>query len=618
MSTGSSSSAESSLPDQGIAVAPALRDELAANAMDKAPAGMGSRNLLICLLAVLIGLVSSGIAKLLLMLIGFITNLMFYGELSWHYDIYRPIENHMGLWIIAIPVIGGLIVGLMARWGASAIRGHGIPEAMEQILLNESRIPARMTFMKPVSSAITIGSGGPFGAEGPIIATGGALGSVVGQVLKVTAAERKTLLAAGAAAGMAAFFSAPIASVLLAVELLLFELRGRSLVPVALAVAASTGLRFILMGEGPVFPMPEVSPASMSALAFYGLLAVVVAAFSVWVTRFFYWLEDLFEKLPVHWMWWPAIGGLVVGIIGYIEPQTLGVGYNLIDDIVTNKLAIGALAFLGALKLLSWSVALASGTSGGTLAPLFIIGGTLGGVLGAIADQLFPGLGIDPSVAGLLGMAVMFAGSARVMLTAVVFALEVTHQPYTLLPLLLSCGIAYLVSSLLMRTTIMTEKLVRRGVTVPDEFRADPHEGTKVADVMSRNLLTLSAEQPLQEVRDWLLSGQSDAQFQGFPVLASDGHLLGLITRRSLLALENDPQNNVAELLKRPPVAVQEHDSLRAAIAVMVRNNTDRVLVVDSGLQLAGVLTSSDILKVHQRLMRQQEERKRHFRFGAT
>src|SRR5699024_2242130 len=393
-------------------------------------------------------------------------------------------------------------------------------------------------------------------------------------------AERKTLLAAGAAAGMGAFFSAPVSSVLLAVESLLFELRGRSLIPVALAVVAATGLRQILIAPGPVFPMPEVGPSSVSALIFYAFLAIVVAVFSVGVTRFFYFLEDAFEKLPVHWMWWPAIGGLVVGIIGYIEPQTLGVGYNLIDDIVTSRLTLSALAILGTLKLLSWSVALASGTSGGTLAPLFIIGGALGGCLGMAFDHWFPGLGIDPSVAGLLGMAVMFAGSARVMLTAVVFALEVTHQPYALLPLLLAGGVAYLVSSLIMPNTIMTEKLVRRGVNVPDEYSADPNENIKVGTVCSRNLLTLQGSQKLTEVRDWLLSGIPDSQFQGFPVLDDSGRLRGLVTRRTLLALENSAEDSVAALIKRPPVTVREKDSLHAAIVLMVRNNTDRLLVV--------------------------------------
>ncbi len=601
----------SKLPEQGIAVAPGLREELKSQAMDKAPAAMDKRNLWICFLAVVIGLVCAVVTKLLLALIGLITNIMFFQKFDWHFNIDAPFDPQIGAWIIVMPVIGGIIVGIMARWGSEAIRGHGIPEAMERILLNDSRIKPRMTWLKPVSSAITIGSGGPFGAEGPVIATGGAFGSLIGQVLKVTAAERKTLLAAGAAAGMAAFFSAPISSVLLAIELLLFEFRGRSLIPVALAAVSATILRQVLIGAGPIFPMPEVDALTTSALLFYVFLAAAAAVFSVFVTRFYYFLEDLFEKIPVHWMWYPAIGGLIVGIIGYIEPQTMQMGYNLIDAIVEDSLPIKVLAVVGALKLLSWSVALASGTSGGTLAPLFIIGGAFGGCLGAICDQMFPGLGIDPAMAGLIGMAVMFAGSARIMLTAAIFCLEVTHQPTAILPLLLGCSIAYLVSSLMMRTTIMTEKLERRGVKVPEEFQADLREGVHVGDICSRNLLTLSGEQLLDEVREWLLSGVSDSQFQGFPVLDKEGKLLGLVTRRRLLALDSLPDQPVRSLLKRPPVTVVESDTLRSAISIMMSHNTDRLLVLADNQKLAGVLTSSDILKVYQKHLHSRQHRSR-------
>jgi CBS domain-containing protein len=383
---------------------------------------------------------------------------------------------------------------------------------------------------------------------------------------------------------------------------------------VALAVAASVSLREVLFGFGPVFPMPDVPAPATTALLFYVFLAAVTAAFSVFVTRAFYRLEDAFEKLPIHWMWWPALGGLVVGIVGYIEPQTMAMGYNLIDEIINGKLALTALAVLGTLKLLSWSVSLASGTSGGTLAPLFIIGGSFGGCVGMLFAHWFPALGIDPRMAGLLGMAVMFSGAARILLTAAVFCLEITHQPNALLPLLLACSVAYLVSSLLMPTTIMTEKLARRGVKVPDEFHADPNENAKVSDVCSRDLLTLRGEQTLAEVRDWLLSGIPDAQFQGFPVLDEHGKLLGLVTRRTLMALDCRPDDPIATLVKRPPVTVHEKESLRAAITIMVRNNTDRVLVVDSSQALAGILTSSDVLKVHHRQLQQQEERKRHLR----
>ncbi|MDN5925340.1 MAG: chloride channel protein, partial [Xanthomonadales bacterium] len=293
------------------------------------------RILMISVLAVILGAIAAWVAQLLMLLINLITDLAFYGRVS---DVIgpnapsgsfvlSPAENHLGLWVILIPVIGGLIAGVMARWGSRAIQGHGIPEAMEQVLVNESNIPARVTWLKPVASAFAIGTGGPFGAEGPIISTGGALGSLIGQLMRVTASERKVLLAAGAAAGMAAVFGAPLASLVMAVELLLFELRPRSLIPVALATVTAVGVRYATYGAAPVFPMPDVLQPGGWALISYIVIGGLVGFASVGVTKAVYGVEDLFEKLPIHWMWWPAIGALVAGVIGWIEPRTLGVGY---------------------------------------------------------------------------------------------------------------------------------------------------------------------------------------------------------------------------------------------------------------------------------------------------
>ena len=311
----------------------------------------------------------------------------------------------LGLWVIPIPIIGALIVGFMARYGSKAIRGHGIPEAMEQVLTNESRIPARITFLKPVSSAISIGTGGPFGAEGPIIATGGAIGSVVGQIIHSTTAERKTLLAAGAAAGMAATFGSPVSAVLLAIELLLFEFRPRSIIPVALAAVSAAGMRMAMEGSAPIFAMPNLQQPPVSALCFYILLGGLMGLIGVGVTRAVYFIEDGFEKLPIHWMWWPALGGLAVGLVGWLAPNTLGVGYYNIRDILSHNLTVGAIAFLCTMKFISWSISLGSGTSGGTLAPLFTIGGGMGAVIGSAFIWLAPNVGIDARIAALVGMA---------------------------------------------------------------------------------------------------------------------------------------------------------------------------------------------------------------------
>src|SRR5690606_7231491 len=445
------------------------------------------------------------------------------------------------------------------------IRGHGIPEAMEQVLLNESKIPPRITFLKPVSSAVAIGTGGPFGAEGPIIATGGALGSFLGQLLHVTGDERKVLLAAGAAGGMTAIFGSPVAAVILAVELLLFELRPRSLIPVAMAVVAAAGVRYATVGTAPVFAMPYVDEPGLAALACYVLLGAAIGLVSVGVTHAVYAIEDAFAKLPVHWMWWPAIGGVVVGVVGYFAPLTLGVGYTNIEDIVAGHFAAGALAFLCVMKFVSWSIALGSGTSGGTLAPLFTIGGALGALAGFGMVAIAPGLGLDPRIAGLVGMAAIFAGASRALLTSVVFAFETTQQAHGLLPLLGGCAAAYLVSALAMRNTIMTEKIARRGVRVPTEYAADYLEQVLVRDAATRDVVSLRTSDELGEVRRLLASGRTEYQHQGFPVVDDAGVVRGVVTRRGLLDPAEPNIRRIGDMRLRPPVVVHEHHSLREA-----------------------------------------------------
>jgi H+/Cl- antiporter ClcA len=575
------------------------------------------RVLRITAVSIVLGVLAALIAKLLTALIGVVTNLAFYGRWSTAFSSPADAVPHLGWWVVLVPVVGGLIVGVMARWGSRAIRGHGIPEAMEQVLLNESKIPPRITFLKPISSAIAIGTGGPFGAEGPIIATGGALGSFIGQVLKVTGSERKVLLAAGAAAGMAAVFSAPIAAVVLAVELLLFELRPRSLIPVALACVAATGTRYLLQGSAAVFQMSALAAPGAMALLVYVLLGALIGVVSVWTTWIVYAIEDWFEKLPIHWMWWPAIGGLVVGVVGYFAPLTLGVGYTNIENIINGKLTVAALAFLCVMKFLSWSIALGSGTSGGTLAPLFTIGGALGALIGIGVATLAPQFGVDPRIAALVGMAAIFAGASRALLTAVVFAFETTGQPAGLLPLLGGCTAAYLISALMMRNTIMTEKIVRRGVRVPTEYVADYLDQVGVGEACARDVTTLKTSQTLAEVRRWLGENLPDSQHQGYPVLDEQGGVRGVLTRRSLL----DPQWHytltLGELVTRPTIAVDEGHSLREAADHMVAESVGRLVVMskDDPQRMVGIITRGDILAAHGRRLREARHSSRHLRF---
>ncbi len=609
-----------------LPVAPELGLSLEAAHMPRQSTLVTRRILLISALAVGLGAVAAWVAQLLMLMINLITDICYYGRIS---DVIGPAAakhtgsfvlspafNHLGPWVIVMPAIGGLVAGVMARWGSRAIQGHGIPEAMEQILTNQSNIPARVTWLKPVSSAFAIGTGGPFGAEGPIISTGGALGSLVGQFLSVTANERKVLLAAGAAAGMAAVFGAPVSSLIMAVELLLFELRPRSLIPVALAAVTATGVRYATYGAGAVFVMPTVAQPGGWALTSYIVLGAIVGYASVWVTKAVYGVEDLFAKLPIHWMWWPAIGALVAGVIGWIMPHTLGVGYDNIDSLVQGEFGVKMLIAFGLLKFVSWVISLGSGTSGGTLAPLFMIGGSLGALIGIGIGHLAPSFGMDPRIAALVGMAAIFGGSSRAFLTAVVFAFETTRQPACLLPLLGGGAAAYMVSALIMRNTIMTEKIVRRGVRVPGEYTADYLGEVPVRDAYTHDVVTLNASDEVAAVRKWLDSGHPEAQHGGFPVVDSAGRVRGVVTRRGLSAPDLPATRRLGEMLTREPLTVHENNSLREAADHMVSNRVGRLIVVDHAdpHRVIGILTRDDVLRAHARRLKEANVPRRHIR----
>jgi chloride channel protein, CIC family len=439
---------------------------------------VSARMLAIVAYAVPIGALSACVAWVLLRLIGLITNLVFYQRLGT--ALVAPGEQHHSpLLILLAPVCGGLVIGVVARFGSEKIRGHGIPEAIESILTSGSRIQPRVALLKPLASAVAIGTGGPFGAEGPIIMTGGAFGSISAQFLHLSADERKTLLVCGAAAGMAATFNAPLASVLLAVELLLFEWRPRSFVPVVAAVAVATVVRVPLLGSGPVFPVPtgslHLDAGSYGLCVVAGALAGLLALLA---TSLVYFSEDTFSRLPVHWMWWPAIGGAIVGVGGLIVPQALGVGYNVIEAELNGTIALNLIVGILIVKTLIWSLSLGSGTSGGVLAPMLMIGGALGG----LEAQVFPHVaaGFWP----LVGLAGVLGGVMRSPLTGVVFAIELTHRYEALLPLLIGATAAYAISVLLLRRSVLTEKVARRGIHLSREYSVDPLEVLFVGDVM--------------------------------------------------------------------------------------------------------------------------------------
>ena len=445
--------------------------------------------------ALIIGIGATLLASLLLTLIAVSTNLFYYHRFS--AASVTPAGSPLGYWMVLVPVVGGLLVGWMARFGSDKIRGHGIPEAIEAILLNRARVDPKVAVLKPISAAIAIGSGGPFGAEGPIIMSGGALGSLIAQWIKLSDAERTTLLVAGAAAGMSATFATPVAAILLAVELLLFELRPRSLVPVAIASATAAILRVYLLGPGPLFHMPAMSavdrlPIAVGSLVLGAFLGLAAAGMS----RMMYAFEDIFERLPLHWMWWPAVGGIGVGIGGLIFPQGLGVGYDNIAKLLHGDAPLALILGIILVKSLMWAFSLGSGTSGGVLAPLLMIGGAVG----ALAAHFAHAATEMQAFWALIGMGAMLAGSLGVPLTAILFSLEVTHCLPALLPLTLGCVASYLVTALLMPRSILTEKLSRRGYHLTREYGVDPLEIVIIKDLMSPLSDDLSSREPSPKI----------------------------------------------------------------------------------------------------------------------
>ena len=567
------------------------------------------RMVLLALLALPIGAISAVVAKVLLWLIAVITNIAFFQRFSAEGTV--PQDHHLGYWVILVPVIGALIIGLMARYGSEKIRGHGIPEALEAILLGRSRIEPKVAILKPVSSAISIGTGGPFGAEGPIIMTGGACGSIFAQLFHLSAAERKTLLVAGAAGGMAAVFATPVAAVLLAIELLLFEWKPRSFIPVAVASVTAALLRVPLLGAGPIFPVlphAAMGPGELGVALIIGLGAGLGSGL---LTALVYACEDLFQRLPIHWMWWPAIGAVVVGIGGVIDPRVLGVGYGTIHAMMRGELLGTAVFGLLIGKSLVWSVALGSGTSGGVLAPLLIMGGALGALIGE-----FMPVG-DPGLWAMIGMGAMMGGTMRSPLTGMVFILELSHDMNALPGLFVGCVAAMGVTVLLMRRSILTEKLARRGQHITREYSVDLFELMRVGEVMDKDAPTIPADMKVTHLSDLIAKGDEVlSRRQGTFILDKENKLAGIITRGDVVrALREDGAEKITvlEAGQRELIVTYPDELLRDAIGKMLAHNIGRLPVVERNApeRVAGYLGRACILSARSRHHDDEEIRER-------
>jgi H+/Cl- antiporter ClcA len=590
------------------------------------------RLLWIAALAVVVGSTCAFVALALLWLIGLFTHLFYYP--GWFFDqlfhnpralltleSMSPVNSPLGWLAIVVPVLGGLIIGLMARYGSDRIRGHGIPEAIEAILIGRSRMSPKVAVLKPLSSAISIGSGGPFGAEGPIIMTGGAFGSIIAQAFHLTAAERKTLLVAGAAGGMSATFATPVAAVLLAVELLLFEWKPRSLVPVALASAVAALIRPFLLGDGPLFPVLPHGTLGVTTLLSSAGSGVLAGLLALGLTLAVYSMEDLFQHLPIHWMWWPALGGLVIGIGGYFQPRALGVGYDVIRELLQGRMLLMTIVPLMLVKCWIWSTALGSGTSGGVLAPLLI----MGGALGAIEATFLPGG--DAPLWVLVSMAAVMGGTMRSPLTGTVFALELTHDISALPALLIASVVAHGFTVLVMKRSILTEKVARRGFHVSREYSVDPLEMLSVAEVMTSDVVTVPAALPVNDLLRQYFLGNGQRPHQAYPVVDEAGRIMGVVTRTNVLedwmaAALGDAGGKAPDgleliitydLIHREPITVYPWESCRTAAERMAENGVGRLPVVAPAdpRKVIGLVTRSDLLKPRAKSVEEEMRRER-------
>jgi H+/Cl- antiporter ClcA/CBS domain-containing protein len=563
-------------------------------------------------LATGIGVLCAFVALALLRLIGLFTNLFYFGR--WNTAMVSPAGNHLGVLSVLVPIGGALIIGLMARYGSERIRGHGIPEAIEAILINGSRVEPKVALLKPLSSAISIGSGGPFGAEGPIIMTGGAFGSMIAQLFHLTSAERKTLLVAGAAGGMSATFASPVAAVLLAVELLLFEWKPRSLIPVALASAVAAVARRYLLGFGPLFPVPEhplfIGPQALLGCALVGILA---GGLSALLTISVYAAEDAFQRLKIHWMWWPALGGLAIGLGGLIFPQALGVGYDTIGALLQGNVTTSVILGVLLVKWFIWAVSLGSGTSGGVLAPLLMMGGALGGLEAMFLPN--EGGGFWP----LISMGAILSGTMRSPFTSVVFAFELTHDANVFLPLLVGSVIAHGFTVLTLKRSILTEKVARRGYHLSREYAVDPLELLYVREVMRTNIVVLPAGGTLREAQTTLAKSHMPGQ-ELVPVVDSGSILRGVLTLKELREPKEDGdgvlEQKVGELVKAEPFEAFPDEPLRVVVNRMAEDGVTRLPVVDRETgKLRGMISLDDLLKARTRHMEEERRREQTIKF---
>ena len=550
-------------------------------------------------LAAVRGVAGGGAAWGLIRLIRLITNLAIFH--TWSVVDRSMTGVHVSWTIVPSAVAGALIISLMAK-SAPVIRGHGIPEAMEAVMTKQSRVAPRTALFKPVSAAIAIGTGAPFGAEGPIIVTGGSIGSLLGQIIPVSPSERKILLASGAAAGMAATFGAPLAAVVLAIELLLFEFSARAFVPLVVATSIAGGMHSALFSDGPLFHVTSHGYAGLRALPAFALLGLACGVLAIVISRGLFLVEDLYRRLPISNFWHPAIGAVVFATIGIFVPRVLGVGYGVIGDVLDARLAIGTVAVIAVAKLVAWWVALGSGTSGGTLAPILLISSSFGLVVGSGLNHVLPGPNVALGAFALVAMAATFGAATQATFTAIVFVFELTRDYDVVLPLMLATVIADIVYSAVNDDSLMTEKLRRRGLHVGRHYAVDPFMSTRVDEIMTTHVATMPAGSTVGDARSRFARGGHGA----YPLIDESSRLVGIVSRGDVLGIEADDTEPLMGYASKDVITVTPTDRAHAALRLMIDESVEHLPVMADG-SLVGICTRSDLLKVRRRQFGHEE-----------
>ncbi|TPN77606.1 chloride channel protein, partial [Mesorhizobium sp. B1-1-5] len=437
---------------------------------------------------------------------------------------------------------------------------------------------------------------------------------LIAQMLPVSDNERKTLLVAGAAAGMTTVFGTPIAAIMLAVELLLFEWTPRSFIPVAVAAIVAEVERTMLHIPGPIFPFQGGMAISFAGLGGWVLIGVAAGLLSALLTQMVYACEDGFQKLPIHWMWWPMLGGLVVGIGGLIEPQALGVGYDNISSMLDGRTIATAALLLLVVKAVIWSVALGSGTSGGVLAPLLIMGGAMGAVLAGFLPAA------DPGFWALLAMAATMGGTMRAPLTATFFAVELTGNTHVLVPLIAACAAAHAVTVLLMKRSILTEKIARRGHHLVREYRVDPFALTRVHEVMTTQVQSVPATMTLHGAAAFLTAPET--RHPSFPVIDGNRQVLGLIDPPAILRWRRAGKHRtttLGELLAGSKVTLAYPDEYLEGLSdkLLMANVSHLPVVARDDGTLVGYVGWKDLMRVRSRKQAEERDRTALLGFGT-